>query len=100
MSNIIRDGVLNEDVGHPAYKPDKDMVEELIHVVNKHRARLTIGNQFGSMLVVMRMIIWAPTPKPTFNAIRGICQMIALYIGKPPKVDESPDLTILHRRQH
>ncbi|HKU52826.1 MAG TPA: hypothetical protein VJQ25_10195 [Nitrospira sp.] len=88
--------VLDEDIGHPAYKPDKDLVEALMACINRETNRLTVGNLFGSLLVVMRMVIYSQKTirQPDRNAVRGLIQMMALYIGKPPTNADDPSLTL------
>ena len=92
----LRDGVLNEDIGHPAYKPDKDMVDELRAVINRHSSRLTIGNQFGSLLVALRLVLWAQStaPQPTTSQLHQLMLLLTSYLVRRPKQAEDPSLII------
>lgn len=89
-------GVLNEDVGHPAYKPDGDLVDELRAVLDKHSSRLAIGNMFGSLLVCLRLVIFAQTnrSRPSASAVHGLVMMAAEYLSKRPTQADDPGLAI------
>jgi len=88
----LGDGVLDEDIGHVSFRPDKDLVDELISVVNKHTGRLRVGNIFGSLLVLLRAEIM--TMRPTRNQIHDMCILAAQYLSRPPRKD--PGLRIEH----
>lgn len=81
-------GVIDEDVGHPAFRPDGDLLEELLAVLNKHQARLRYGNLIGSLLCAVRCVMHArrqgQRPLDAAGA-RGIIMMAAQYLARPPR---------------
>jgi hypothetical protein len=83
-------GVLDEDVGHPAYRPDSDLVEELLAVIGRHKSRLTLGGIFGSLLVCLRVVIFAPMRSATRTAVPvtpdtmiQLLTMMNQYLSRP-----------------
>lgn len=81
-------GVLDEDVGHPAYRPDKDLVDALLAAINRDQSRMTIGNIFGSLLVVMRAILWdGGRRKPSPQAMRDLMMIATRYLATPPRAE-------------
>jgi len=92
----MKDGVLREDIGHPAFHPDRDLVDELMSVVNRNSERLTVGNIFGSLLVVMRASLFSRTTggrHVTNDQVRDLCVMAARYLSRPPR-REGPTLSM------
>lgn len=79
-------GVLDEDVGHPAYRPDKDLVDAMVALINREQSRLTVGNIFGSLLVAMRVVLWdGGMRKPSQDAMRQLMLMATKYLATPPR---------------
>lgn len=98
MSNNLKDGVLREDIGHPEFHPDRDLVDDLMSVVNRNAARLTVGNIVGSLLVVMRATLFSRTwsgRQITLGQVRAVCLMASKYLAKSPRADSGLEL-----RQH